>query len=99
MECISGQEGARDMVQAATNRFLQRSIVNMIRSLGFRCTLVACLAMGLVGFAGIALAEEATETATTAEECQEPKTPNWWDWLIGTMKDDGVSIDPESGVE
>jgi hypothetical protein len=84
----------------ATSQFLQRSIVNMIRSLGFRSSLVAGLAMGIVGFAGIAVAEEVSETTTTAEESPEPTKPgNWWDRLIGTMKDDGGSNDPEGGVE
>jgi hypothetical protein len=72
----------------------------MISSLGFRCSLCACLAMGVVGFAGIAVAEEVSEATTTAEESPAPTKPgNWWDWLIGTMKDDGGTIDPESGVE
>jgi hypothetical protein len=72
----------------------------MIRSLGFRCSLVAGLALGVVCFAGVAVAEEVCETDATAEERAEPTKPgNWWDWLFGTMKDDGVSLDPEGGVE
>jgi hypothetical protein len=72
----------------------------MIRSLGFRCSLVAGLAMGVVSFAGIAVAEEVSETTTTAEEGPAPTKPgNWWDWLIGPMKDDGGTLDPEWGTD
>jgi hypothetical protein len=70
-----------------------------LRGATFKFLLLLGFALVATGYTGSANAEEGTDSTPATEESPEPKSPNWWDWLIGTMKDDGGTLDPEWGTD
>jgi hypothetical protein len=106
---LSNSADERQAQQFETRLFLDPAFLKSVeqvqawqrvRGVAFRIALLLGLALVATGYTGSANAEEGSGSTTTTEESPEPTSPdNWWDWLIGTMKDDGGTLDPEIGVE
>ncbi len=64
---------------------------------GFRRLAVVALLLLSAGYVDAARADETSDATDTTEPSED--RGKWWDWIIGTMGDEGGSMDPESGTQ